>query len=140
MGDFTSSLVDGIVRRAGALTFDDAVDLYEAHAARVIRYGSEAMRQAVAQAHRAAVVAGIEVEYEAARQAAVGAWRRSLPETQGPWLLVGQAIANAAGATVVAGRLDEQAFQILIGPWRQAMGSLTPVGPGIGVRQLAPTR
>lgn len=140
MGEYASTLVDRLIQRAGAVTLDEAVDLYQAHAARALRYGPQGQREAVAQAHRAAVVAGLEQEYEQARQAAVGAWRRSLPAVQGPWLFVGQAIANAAGACVVAERLDDEPFQILIGPWRQAMGSLTPVGPGIGSRQLTPSR
>ena len=58
------------------------------------------------------------------------AWRSSLPETRGPWLLVGEAIASAAGGLVVNDTLDDKAFQLLVGPWRQAIGTMTPVRPG----------
>ncbi|MGH2379844.1 MAG: hypothetical protein ACRDG7_01330 [Candidatus Limnocylindria bacterium] len=127
-----SILVDRLIARAGSLSIDEAFDIYRAHGARVLLKGAAAEREALLQARRAARTARLHPEYEAARQAAATSWRRGLPETQGPWLMVGSAIANAAGALVVEAGLDEDPFQLLIGPWRQAIGPLVPVGPGNG--------
>lgn len=112
------------------LTIDEAADVYRGHVARILIQGSQSERLALLQARRAAANAGLRPEYEQARRAAATAWRRALPETQGPWLIVGAAIANAAGAVVVEDVLDDRPFQLLVGPWRQAIGILTPVGPG----------
>jgi hypothetical protein len=138
MGEYgaSSQAVSQLIRQAGSLTLDDAADLYHAQAARILIQGGEAERQALAKARRAAASAGLQSAYEEARRAAVTAWRLNLPETQGPWLVVGHAIANAAGALVVADSLDLGSFQLLVAPWRQAFG-LVPVGPGTGGRQLA---
>ena len=136
MGEFgaASQVIDRLVERAAALTIEEAVDLYRARAAKLLIDGSEAERRALAQARRAATKAGLVREFEGARHAAASAWRRALPEQQGPWLLVGQAIADVAGALVVSDVLDDGAFKVLVGPWRQAMG-LTPVGPGLTSRE-----
>jgi hypothetical protein len=132
MGEYgpATTLVDRLIAHAGAMTIEEAVDLYRARAARLLVQGAEAERRALAQARRAAAVAGLADEYERARHAAASAWRSSLPETRGPWLLVGEAIASAAGGLVVNDTLDDKAFQMLVGPWRQAIGTMTPVGPG----------
>jgi hypothetical protein len=126
-----STLVDRLVARAGALTLDEAADIYQAHAARVLIQGTGAERIGLVKARRAATRAGLLGEYERARHAAASAWRHGLPETQGPWLMVGSAIANAAGALVIEDSLDDKLFQLLTGPWHQAIGQLTPMGPGI---------
>jgi hypothetical protein len=137
MGDYgaASELVDRLIERAGALTNDEAADLYEAYTARILIDGSGSVRAALLRARRTAAQAGLQAEYEHARQAAATAWRRALPHTQGPWLVVGASIGNAAGALVVQDALDDKLFQVLIGPWRQAIGMLTPVGPGLGSAQ-----
>lgn len=137
-----STLVDRLIQRAGDLTIDEAADIYQAHAARILIQGSEAERFALVRARRTAIRFGLLPEYELARHTAATAWRHALPETQGPWLMVGAAIANAAGVLVVEDVLDEKEFQLLIGPWHQAIGTLTPVGPGIGqsTRTLAGSR
>jgi hypothetical protein len=126
------SAIDRLIQRAGMLTIDEAADLYRAHANRILIQGSEAERLANARARRTAGKADRLPQFEQARHAAARAWRHALPETQGPWLTVGAAIANAAGALVVEDLLDDKSFQFLIGPWQQSIGTLTPVGPGIG--------
>jgi hypothetical protein len=125
-----TALVERMVSRAGSLTLDDAADIYQAHAARVLIQGSEAERLGLVRARRAAARAGQLGEYERARHAAASAWRHALPETQGPWLMVGAAIANAAGALAVEDALDDKLFNLLTGPWNQAIGTLAPNGPG----------
>jgi hypothetical protein len=142
MGEYSPArmLVDRMIERAGALTTDEAADLYRAYAARILIQGWETEGRALARARRTAVVAGIADEYEQTRHAAVTAWRRALPDTQGPWLLVGRTIANAAGAVLMHGLLDERAFQLLVGPWRQAIGQITPVGPGAALRPTSLAR
>ncbi len=139
MGDYgpANTLVHRVIDRAGTLTIDEAVDLYRAYGARLLIQGAEAERNALTQARRSAAVAGLEREYHEARHAAARAWRQALPGEQGPWLMVGRAIANAAGAFVVNGVLDNKQFDLLIGPWRQAFGLLTPVGPGVPSRDSA---
>jgi len=142
MGEYgpASSQVGQLIQRAERVTLDEAADLYEAHAARLLIQGPQSERQALAQARKAALSAGLEEEYDRARQDAAFAWRHSLPDTRGPWLLVGQAIANAAGALVVFASLDDKELKLLVGPWRQAMGTLAPVGPGRGGRVAVPAR
>jgi hypothetical protein len=130
-----STLVHRVIDQAGALTVDEAADLYRAYAARILIHGEEAERRALAEARRAAAIAGLERQYEQARHAAARAWRQALPPEQGPWLMVGRAIANAAGAFVVDDVLNHKHFELLIGPWRQAFGMLTPVGPGVRSRE-----
>ena len=142
MGDYgpATQLVERLIERAGRMTIDDAADLYRARAGHLVIHGLAGERRALAQAQRAAAIAGLANEYTRARHDAVRAWRQALPDTQGPWLVVGQAIGHAAGALVVNGVIDEKSFQLLIGPWRQAMGTLVPVGPGVGSRQPAARR
>ena len=117
---------------------EDAADLYAACVGQLLIQGSARDRQALAKAQRAAAGAGLSDEYTRARHAAVTAWRRALPGTQGPWLVVGRAICNAAGALVLDRVLDEKAFRTLIGPWRQAMGTSVPVGPGVHPPRTGP--
>ena len=128
------SPVEQLIERAGRLTLDEAVDIYRAHAARMLIQGSGAERRALIAARRAATRSGHAVAYERARHAAATAWRHGLPETQGPWLAVGAAIANAAGALVVEEALDDKAYHLLVGPWQQAIDTMTPVGPGVQER------
>lgn len=138
MGDYgpASSHVDRLIERVGEITIDEAADLFDAHATRILIHGADAERRALARALRAAVVAKLEPEYLRARHDAATTWRHTLPDGRGPWLLVGQSIANAAGALVVHTALDDKETQLLLGPWRQTMGALEPVGPGI--RRRAP--
>ena len=133
-----TSAVEFVIRRAGELTMDEAVDLYRARATRLLLDGHAADSDALRKAERTAVRTRRLPEYEAARHAAVAAWRRALPEVQGPWLVVGSAIANAAGALVLADVLDPKDFTALIAPWRQAIGIMVPVGPGQPSRELLP--
>ena len=133
-----SAAVEYVIRRAGALTMDEAADIYRARATRLLLDGDAADQRAAMNAERTAARTRRLAEYEAARHAAVSAWRRALPEVQGPWLVVGSAIANAAGALVLADVLDPKDFTALIGPWRQAIGSMVPVGPGQPSRELSP--
>ena len=131
-------LVHRLIERAGNLTMDEAADLYQAHAARLLIQGSAAERNALRRARHLAARAGRLREYEEARHAAATAWRHALPETQGPWLLVGAAIANAAGALVIEDVLEDAPYQTLIGAWHQALGRLVPVGPGIEATERSP--
>jgi hypothetical protein len=125
-----SDAVEDLVRRAGELTIDEAADVYRARATHVLIHGHAADQRARIVAERTAAETGRTAEYERARHAAVTAWRHALPEVQGPWLVVGSAIANAAGALVLADVLSREDFTTLTGPWRQAIGNLVPVGPG----------
>ena len=129
--------VEYLIRRAGELTFDEAADIYRARATRLLLEGHAADQRAVIKAERVARQTRRLPEYERARHAAASAWRGALPEVQGPWLVVGSAIANAAGALVLADVLDPKDFTALIGPWRQAMGTMVPVGPGLPSEKLA---
>ena len=126
----STTAVARLIARAGTLTLDEAVDIYQAHAARLLIQGTGAERLGLAHARRAATRAGLLGEYERARHAAASAWRHALPETQGPWLMVGSAIANAAGALVVEETLDDKLYQLLTGPWNQTIGTLAPTSPG----------
>jgi hypothetical protein len=132
------TLVQRLVDRAGKLTLDEAADVYQAHAARILIQGVTAERLALARARREAVRSGRQVAYDLARREAVTAWRHGLPDVQGPWLMVGAAIANAAAALVVEDLLDDRTFHLLLGPWEQAVGRLVPVGPGAPVNEHAP--
>ena len=132
-----STAVEGLIRRAGELTIDEAADLYRARAMHVLIHGDAADQRARINAERMAVRTGRLVEYEQARHAAASAWRGALPEVQGPWLVVGSAIANAAGALVLADDLSRDDFISLTGPWRQAFGTLVPVGPGQPTHQAS---
>jgi hypothetical protein len=134
-----SRAVEQLIARAGSLSLEEAADLYRAHGARLVTKGPGAMRASLLRARATAVRTGRLLEYDHARHAAATAWRHALPAVQGPWLLVGQAISNAAGALVLRDVLDAEDYQLLAGAWRQAMGfGLTPVGPGV-TRQLEAT-
>ena len=129
--------VEDLIRHAGELTIDEAADLYRARVMHVLIHGHAADHRARINADRTAARTGRLVEYERARRAAASAWRGALPEVQGPWLVVGSAIANAAGALVLADELSRDDFTSLTGPWRQAIGSMVPVGPGQPTRQAS---
>jgi hypothetical protein len=133
-----STAVEDVIRRAGELTIDEAADLYRARAMHLLIHGDASDQRAQVNAKRTAVRLGRLVEYEAARHAAASAWRGALPEVQGPWLIVGSAIANAAGALVLADELSRDDFTSLTAPWRQAFGTLVPVGPGQTASQVSP--
>jgi hypothetical protein len=109
---------------------DEAADIYLARATRLLLDGPAADRQVLVNAKRTALRTRRLPEYEQARRAAALAWRGALPGVQGPWLIVGSAIANAAGALVLQDVLDPKEVIALLGPWRQAIGSTVPVGPG----------
>ncbi len=133
MLDFGPSgdLVSRLIVRAGSLLPDEAADLFRARAYYMMRYGGESERVALRRASRAAKRTGRHAAYLAARRAAAAAWRRARHGTVGPWLTVGGAVANAAGALVVEDVIDEETYTALYGPWRQALGAnLMPVGPG----------
>ncbi len=142
MGDYgpATPQIHRLIERVGRISMDEAVDLYEARVARLLIHGEQAEREALQRARRSARIAGLEPEYIQARHDAATTWRTALPEVQGPWLVVGQAISNAAGALVVHSILDDKHFQALNGPWRVAMGTMEPVGPGIGLLAGARTR
>ena len=137
MGEYwgVRTAVEHLIRRAGELTIDEAADIYHARATRLLLDGHAADRRARVNAMRAALSTGRLAEYERARRAAASAWRGALPEVQGPWLVVGAAIANAAGALVIQDELDPKDLISLIGPWRQAVGTMVPVGPGQRTRE-----
>ena len=134
-----SKAVEYLIRRAGELTIDEAADIYHARGARLLRDGSEADRQLRLKVERIAAGTGRLAHYLQARQAAVTAWRRALPAPEGPWLMVGAAIGNAAGALVLEDVLDQEDFRWLVGPWQQAIGTLVPMGPGQRVRKPSET-
>lgn len=142
MGEYGphSRLVEQLIERVGALSVDEAADLYSAHSTRLLMARTDANAQAMASARRAAARANLELEYEKARNDAAITWRRARPHELGPWLLVSQAITNAAGALVLSEVLDDQHFHSLIDAWRQTVGTLVPVGPGSRSRELARTR
>ena len=117
---------------------DEAADIYHARATRLLIDGPAADRRALVNAKRTAVRTRRLPEYEEARHAAASAWRGALPEVQGPWLIVGSAIANAAGALVLHDVLDPKEIIALLGPWRQAIGSTVPVGPGQLSHEVVP--
>jgi hypothetical protein len=133
-----SGPVDQLVQHAGEMTLDEAADLYRAYAAHILIQGSDAERRALAHARASAARTQRTDEYEHARHLAAAAWRAALPSAAGPWLIVGRAIANAAGALVLQGTLDDRSYQVLYGPWRQAIGTLVAVGPGIGGARAGP--
>ena len=130
-----STAVEYVIRRAGELTIDEAADIFYARATRLLLDGHAADRGARLRAQRTAIRAGRLSEYEEARRRAASAWRGALPEVRGPWLVVGSALANAAGALVVEEMLDQKDLALLLGPWRQAVGTMVPVGPGDGSRE-----
>ena len=133
MGEYgpATTLVGRLLDRIGHLTADEASDLFAARAYRTLDRGNEAARSAQANAARAAILSARQREYSAARRAAATAWRSGRRGTVGPWLSVGAAVADAAGALVLEDVLDARTFDTLFGPWQQAIGRLQPVGPGV---------
>ena len=132
MGDYGphSRLVEYLIQRAGSLSSEEAADVYVAHGTRLLLNGNDAQTLALTRARHVARSAGLLAQFERASSDAATAWRRAKPRQAGPWLLVSQAISNAAGALVLSDALDERSFQTLVGSWRQAVGTLVPVGPG----------
>jgi hypothetical protein len=123
-------LVERLIEYAGHLTEEEAADLFRARAYRTLAHGPLEERRAHAVAARAAAVAGRASEYRAAAQAAAAAWGRARHASASVRLTVGVAVANAASALVVEDLLPADAFDVLFGPWQQAVGRLIPVGPG----------
>jgi hypothetical protein len=142
MGDFgpASALVFLLVDRAERLTLEESADLFRARSARTLIAGSEAERRALGRAERAARITGRTKEYHEAREAAAAAFRRARQGSTGPWLTVSGAVANAAGALVVEDTLDAKPFDLLFGPWQQALGRIIPVGPGSAFAEPAHER
>lgn len=139
MGEFgpSTTLVGRLIDRIGHLTADEAADLFAARAYRALDRGMDAGRHAHADAARAATISGRQREYGAARRAAATAWRAARRGTVGPWLSVGAAVADAAGALVLEDVLESRTFDMLFGPWQQAIGRLQPTGPGYFTERVA---
>ena len=139
MGDYgpATTLVGRLLDRIGHMTADEAADLFAARAYRALDRGMDAGRHAQADAARAAIITGRQREYGAARRAAARAWRSARRGTVGPWLSVGAAVADAAGALVLEDVLESRTFDMLFGPWQQAIGRLQPVGPGYFTERVA---
>ena len=136
MSDFgpNHGAVGALIARAGMLLHDEAMALFEARVAWFeTRSEGYAERDAVRAASRVASRSGRLPAYEEARREAAAAFRRARHGEVGPWLSVATTISNAAGALVVADLLDRRDYQLLYGPWRQAIGQadLVPVGPGV---------
>lgn len=136
MADFgpNRAPVGALIARAGMLLHDEAMLLFEARIAWFeTRSEGYAERDALRSAGRVAARSGREAAYEAARREAAVAFRKARHGEIGPWLSVAKAVANAAGALVLHDLLDRRDYQLLYGPWNQAIGdSKVPVGPGIG--------
>jgi hypothetical protein len=132
MGEYgpASVLVERLIEYAEHLSEEEAADLFRARAVRSLTHGPVEERRAHAVAARAAAVAGRGKEYRAAAQAAAAAWGRARHASASVRLTVGVAVANAASALVVEDLLPADAFELLFGPWQQAIGRLIPVGPG----------
>ena len=140
MGEYgpASSLVGRLIDRIERLTADEAADLFVARAYRTMDRGTDEGRHARADAVRAATITARHREYRAARRAAAAAWRSARRGTVGPWLSVGAAVADAAGALVLEDVLDSRTFDMLFGPWQQAIGRLQPTGPGVLFSERVP--
>lgn len=134
MSDFgpNHAAVGALIARAGMLLHDEAMALFEARVAWFeTRSEGYAERDAVRAASRVASRSGRLPAYEEARREAAAAFRRARHGEVGPWLSVATTISNAAGALVVADLLDRRDYQLLYGPWNQAIGDAkVPVGPG----------
>lgn len=136
MGDYgpASPAVDRLIQRIALLDVGEAADLYRAYVARLLLSKADAERTALQRARGTAARVGRVAAYDRARHSSARAWRSAVPPGHGPWLAIGRAISNAAGALVLEDALDAKAFQFLVGPWQQAIGTLTPVGPGVAAR------
>ncbi len=135
MSDFGSNgvAVSSLIERAARLRPDEAVSVFGARIAWFeLRTDAAAEHDALRSAEKVAKRAGRLVAYGAARSAAADAFRHARRGEIGPWLSVAHAISNAAGALVIADLLDHRDYQLLYGPWQQAIGEeqLVPVGPG----------
>lgn len=135
MADFgpNRAPVGALVARAGMLLHEEAMLLFEARVAWFeTRSEGYAERDALRSAARVASRSSRTAAYDAARREAAVAFRKARHGEIGPWLSVAKAVANAAGALVLADLLDRRDYQLLYGPWNQAIGdSRVPVGPGI---------
>jgi hypothetical protein len=140
MGEYgpATVLVERLIEHAEHLTEEEAADLFRARAIRMLSHSPAEERRAHAVAARAAAVAGRETEFRAAAQAAAAAWGRARHVSASVRLTVGVAVANAAGALVVEDYLPADAFEVLFGPWQQAIGRLIPVGPGYAFADRGP--
>ena len=132
MGEFgpASVLIHRLIGHTEMLTPEEAADLFRARAIRQLNRNPAEERRALLDATRAARVSNRWSEYQAARHQATAAWMRARHGRPGPWLSIGVAVANAAGALVVEDLLSAESFDTLFGPWQQAIGRLIPVGPG----------
>ena len=130
--------VQHLIDRAERLGSEEATALFEARVAWFeLRADSSVERAALSAAGREAKRAGRYDAYQRARQEAATAFRRARRGEVGPWLSVAFAVSNAAGALVVADLLSQRDFQLLYGPWHQAIGDyraddrrLVATGPG----------
>jgi len=125
--------VSSLIKRASRLRVDEAMALFEARVAWFeLRTDAAAEHEALASAERVAKRAGRLGATRAARKAAADAFRQARRGEIGPWLSVAHAVSNAAGALVLADLLDQRDYQLLYGPWRQALGDdqLVAMGPG----------
>ena len=125
------SPVERLIERAGSLTLDEAVDIYRAHAARWLIQGSGAERQALIQARRAATRSRLAVNTSvlgmqprqhggtASPTPRAPGWRWELRSPMQPARWSSRTYSTTSP------------YDLLIGPWQQAIGTMTPVGPGI---------
>ncbi len=128
--------VESFIARAGELDREEALALFEARVAWFeLRADSSAERSSLQSALKAAARGGRLGAYQQARQRAAAAFREARRGEVGPWLSVAFAVSNAVGALVVADLLAQRDFQLLYGPWQQAVGSrrLVALGPGDAV-------
>jgi hypothetical protein len=134
MADFgpNRAAVGSLIGRAGMLLHDEAMDLFESRAAWFeTRSEGYDERDALRAASRVAARSGRAAAYESARREAAAAFRKARRGEVGPWLSVAKAVSNAAGALVLSDLLDRRDYQLLYGPWHQAIGeAMVPVGPG----------
>jgi hypothetical protein len=132
--------VESFMARAAALTHAEGLSLFEARVAWFeLRADASVEPAALQSALRVASRSGRLTAYQQARTHAAAAFRGARRGDVGPWLSVAHAVSNAAGALVVADLLSQRDFQLLYGPWEQAVGHrrLIAVGPGdaLGARR-----
>lgn len=134
MADFgpNRAPVGALIARAGMLLHDEAMLLFEARVAWFeTRSEGYAERDALRSAAKVASRSSRTAAYEAARREAAVAFRKARHGEVGPWLSVAKAVANAAGALALHDLLDRRDYQLLYGPWNQAIAdNKVPVGPG----------
>ena len=124
--------VASLIARAGMLLHEEAMTLFESRVAWFeTRAEGYTERDALRAASRVAARSGRAAGYDSARRDAAAAFRTARRGEIGPWLSVAKAVSNAAGALVLADVLDRRDYQLLYGPWHQAIGEArVPVGPG----------